>query len=118
MSVAPDTVRRMYRQGDILIIPIPEEKVPAASRDLPAAPRDDQGRIVLALGETTGHAHAIAAPGELLGTPDPENPAYLHLPRGGRLVHEEHAPITLPKGWFRVIRQREYVPGSARLIAD
>jgi hypothetical protein len=42
----------------------------------------------------------------------------LHLPEGGRVVHEEHAAIPLPKGWYRVIRQREYVPGSVRLVAD
>ena len=42
----------------------------------------------------------------------------LHLETGGRLMHEEHAPITLPKGWYRVIRQREYVPGAVRVVAD
>jgi hypothetical protein len=74
--------------------------------------------MVLALGEATGHAHAIAAPGELLRDSDPFVPDHLHLPSGGRLVHEEHATISLPKGWYRVIRQREYVPGAVRVVAD
>ncbi|MEW2356825.1 hypothetical protein [Spirillospora sp. NPDC029432] len=108
----------MYRQGDILILPVPETDVPQAVRDLPPAPRDGRGRMVLALGEATGHAHAIAAPGSLLKDGDPLTPDHLHLPSGGRLAHEEHAEITLPKGWFRVIRQREYVPGAVRVVAD
>ncbi|GAA2413973.1 hypothetical protein GCM10010191_24800 [Actinomadura vinacea] len=111
----------MYRQGDILILPLREDEVPQTVRDLPPAPRDERGRMVLALGEATGHAHAIAAPGELLRDSDPLVPDHLHLHSGGRLVHEEHAEISLPKGWFRVIRQREYVPGavrSSRFVAD
>jgi hypothetical protein len=108
----------MYRQGDILIVPVAEESVPAEVRALPPAARDGRGRIVLALGELTGHAHAVQAPGELLRDPDPLRPDHLHLPSGGRLVHEEHAAISLPKGWYRVVRQREYVPGAVRVVAD
>jgi hypothetical protein len=108
----------MYRQGDILIVPVPEDEIPAAVRGLAPEPRDERGRMVLALGEATGHAHAVAAPGELLRDADPLRPDHLHLPYGGRLVHEEHAAIALPKGWFRVIRQREYVPGAVRVVAD
>ncbi|HEY8479791.1 MAG TPA: hypothetical protein VIL71_08175 [Spirillospora sp.] len=108
----------MYRQGDILLLPIPEDVVPASVRALPPAPRDGRGRMILAHGEATGHAHAVHAPGSLLRTPAPLDPDYLHLPSGGRLVHEEHAPITLPKGWYRVVRQREYVPGAVRVVAD
>ncbi|MFI6481931.1 hypothetical protein ACIBH1_28655 [Nonomuraea sp. NPDC050663] len=103
----------MYRQGDILIVPVAEEEVP---RQLPVASRDARGRLVLALGEATGHAHAIPGPGTLLTGRRGE---FLHLPAGGRLVHEEHDPISLPSGWFRVLRQREYVPGDyQRFVAD
>ncbi|MFI6516115.1 hypothetical protein ACIBF1_11200 [Spirillospora sp. NPDC050679] len=108
----------MYRQGDILIVPVPEEAVPQTVRDQPPTPRDGRGRMVLALGEATGHAHALTAEGVLLRDPNPLAPDHLHLPSGGRLVHEEHAPISLPKGWYRVVRQREYVPGSVRVVAD
>lgn len=108
----------MYRQGDILIVPIAEDAVPAEARALPAAPRDGRGRMVLALGEATGHAHAVLAPGSLLSDPAPQAPDYLHLPSGGRLTHEEHAAISLPAGWYQVVRQREYVPGAVRFVAD
>ena len=84
----------------------------------PTAPRDGRGRMVLALGEATGHAHAVQAPGALHRSGHPFVPDYLHLPSGGRLVHEEHAPIALPTGWYRIIRQREYIPGAIRMVSD
>lgn len=108
----------MYRQGDVLIVPLAEEAVPSHVAAAPREPRDGRGRLVLALGEVTGHAHAVVGPGELVREQGPFGPALLHLPQGGRVVHEEHGPIALPKGWFRVIRQREYVPGSVRIVAD
>ncbi|MFD5561332.1 MULTISPECIES: hypothetical protein [Kitasatospora] len=108
----------MYRQGDVLIVPVEQGAVPAAVAHLPRQPRDGRGRLVLALGEVTGHAHAVVGPGELLRESGPFGRAWLHLPEGGKVVHEEHAAIALPTGWFRVVRQREYVPGAVRIVAD
>ncbi|WP_371479544.1 hypothetical protein [Kitasatospora sp. NBC_00315] len=108
----------MYRQGDVLIVPVEEALVPASTGALPRQPRDARGRLVLALGEVTGHAHAVVGPGELLREPGPFAAAWLRLPEGGRVVHEEHAVIPLPKGWYRVVRQREYTPGAVRVVAD
>jgi hypothetical protein len=45
----------MYRQGDVLIIPV--ESIPER---LDPIGRED-GRVVLAHGEVTGHAHVIKA---------------------------------------------------------
>ncbi|MGN2635982.1 hypothetical protein ACTD5D_07265 [Nocardia takedensis] len=108
----------MYRQGDVLIVPVAEAAVPATVAHAPSVARDPRGRLVLALGEVTGHAHAVQGPGRLIREAGATGPMLLHLPEGGRVVHEEHAAITLPKGWFRVVRQREYVPGSVRIVAD
>jgi hypothetical protein len=108
----------VYRQGDVLIVPVAEEALPGHADGLPEEARDPRGRMVLALGEVTGHAHAVVGPGKLMREPGAFGPALLHLPSGGRVVHEEHAPISLPKGWYRVVRQREYVPGSVRIVAD
>ncbi|MGW2546792.1 hypothetical protein ACWC5I_39470 [Kitasatospora sp. NPDC001574] len=108
----------MYRQGDVLIVPVEESAVPTRVGSLAPQPRDSRGRLVLALGEVTGHAHAVVGPGELRREAGPFGAAWLHLVEGGRVVHEEHAAIPLPKGWYRVVRQREYVPGSVRVVAD
>ncbi|MFB6892398.1 hypothetical protein ACFCX4_24150 [Kitasatospora sp. NPDC056327] len=108
----------MFRQGDVLMVPVEESAVPVRVESLGAQPRDARGRLVLALGEVTGHAHAVVGPGELRRESGPFGTAWLHLPEGGRVVHEEHAAIPLPKGWYRVVRQREYVPGAVRVVAD
>jgi hypothetical protein len=99
----------MYRQGDVLIVPVAEDTVPAHVEHAPKERRDGRGRLVLALGEVTGHAHAVQGPGELIRESGPLGPM---------LLHEEHAVVTLPAGWYRVVRQREYVPGAVRLVAD
>ncbi|MEU0836111.1 hypothetical protein ACNPQM_24340 [Streptomyces sp. NPDC056231] len=108
----------MYRQGDVLIVPLDESEVPAHLADAPGEPRDARGRMVLALGEVTGHAHAVQGPGRLMREAGAFGPMLLHLPDGGRVVHEEHAAIPLSKGWYRVVRQREYAPGAVRIVAD
>ncbi|MEU1487538.1 hypothetical protein [Streptomyces sp. NPDC005752] len=108
----------MYRQGDVLMVALEESDVAARFLDAPGELRDGRGRLVLALGEVTGHAHAVQGPGRLMREAGPFGPMLLHLPEGGRVVHEEHAPIALPKGWFRVVRQREYAPGAVRIVAD
>lgn len=108
----------MYRQGDVLIVPVAREAVPASVATLPQQSRDGRGRLVLALGEATGHTHAVLGPGTLTRESGPLGQAWLRLPEGGRVVHEEHAAIALPRGWYRVVRQREYTPGSFRVVAD
>jgi hypothetical protein len=62
-------------------------------------PPRDRGRIVLALGEATGHAHAIADPQAALVETELEE-RFLHvLAEGGVLLcHEEHASVRLPQG--------------------
>lgn len=108
----------MYRQGDVLIMALEESAVPANLVEAAGELRDGRGRLVLALGEVTGHAHAVPGPGRLIREAGVFGPMLLHLPEGGRVVHEEHAVIALPKGWFRVVRQREYAPGAVRIVAD
>ncbi|GLY07695.1 MULTISPECIES: hypothetical protein [Actinoplanes] len=105
----------MYRQGDVLIVPVPEESVPACA----PVPRDRRGRMVLARGEATGHAHVVGGPGlRLLADVDDPELMFIHVPSHGRVSHEEHGPISLPAGHYRVTRQREYIPGAFRPVAD
>nr|WP_155074064.1 hypothetical protein [Streptomyces taklimakanensis] len=101
-----------------MIVPVEEDALPEHVTGRPGLPRDARGRLVLAQGEVTGHAHAVVGPGKLVRESGPFGPTLLHLPDGGRVVHEEHAAIPLPRGWYRVVRQREYVPGAVRIVAD
>jgi hypothetical protein len=106
----------MYRQGDVLVVPIDEADLPT---NLIPAPRDRGGRLVLAYGEATGHAHVATGEGlTLLCLPDDLTAMFLQVQVYGRLSHEEHGPIPLAPGFYRVIRQREYLPGAIRPVAD
>ena len=100
----------MYRQGDVLLVKV--EELPSGAEELP--PSD---RIVLAYGEVTGHAHAVAqmeARFYALG-----DVRYLAVgDAGAKLVHEEHSTIALNPGIYRIVHQREYVPNSSRLVLD
>ncbi|MEV6930027.1 hypothetical protein AB0M46_36855 [Dactylosporangium sp. NPDC051485] len=83
------------------------------------APRDRTGRMILARGEATGHAHVIVGPDTaLLTVPDDPSTLFVKIVTRAHVVHEEHGPITIPAGTYRVVRQREYIPGAYRYVAD
>ena len=87
-----------------------------ADGDLLVQALDDLRRPVLAEGEVTGHAHRIADPasGRVFSV-GPE--LYLEvLGESATIVHEEHGPITLPRGGYTVRIQREYSPEEIRAI--
>jgi hypothetical protein len=93
----------IYRQGDVALIKVAE---------LPAAPLPvarDNGRLVLAYGEVTGHAHVVDAPAEeaVLLTAQEER-RFLALVAPAPLVHEEHGRIDVPAGIYEVRIQEEW----------
>ena len=102
--------REMYRQGDVLIV---------AADSLPeSAEKTSPGRrVILALGELTGHAHTIA-PSQALLYAQGEVRYLVVNECGADLVHEEHATIHLNPGVYRIYHQREYVPSSSRSVLD
>jgi hypothetical protein len=93
----------VFRQGDVLI-GAPTE-IPEGLRPVPR----DKGRVVLAYGEVTGHAHVVVGDCELLAADmDEMSQRFLRVLSEARVVHDEHDTITLPPGDYPVIRQREY----------
>jgi hypothetical protein len=98
----------MWRHGDVLIAAI--DAVPQNA--------SLQTHTVLARGEITGHSHRVAEPktAELWQLNDL---VFLKVvaPQA-TLVHQEHKPITLPRGTYRVWIQREYTPAEIRRVAD
>jgi hypothetical protein len=106
--------RVQYRQGDVLLTKIarlPKKGTPVER---------DNGRIILAYGEVTGHAHELKSKSAQLLTIDlNEGPAtYLTLDEIAPLVHEEHGTILVEKGTYKVTKQVEYTPESIRNVAD
>lgn len=103
------------RQGDVLLVPVAE--IPAEAKPVAAI----DGRVILALGEATGHSHSIAS-GAVLFRPD-DMPSgiggYLEVGADGALLtHQEHSTIALPSGLYRQAVQVEETPEVVRQVAD
>jgi len=105
----------MYRQGDVLLVRT-DRPLGGQARPVPR----EAGRVVLARGEATGHAHAIDSPlAELFEEQDGR--LYLRVSAGAepvRLIHQQHDPIALPPGVYEVRRQHEYTPEAIRRVID
>lgn len=122
------------RQGDVLLTPV--AALPAGCTEVP----NDKGRIVLAYGEVTGHAHAIAdhhhsaaftagaveiadaaiarakTKARLLVAPDGQR--YLQVDEAVNLTHEEHTAHRILPGIYKLPVQVEYTPAALRQVAD
>ena len=105
-SVPNPPVPLSFRQGDVLLVEV--ETIP---EEASAEPRS--GRIVLAEGEATGHAHAIHERDARTFTHEGER--FLLTRSRAQLVHEEHGAIDVPEGAWRIVIQREYEPSPASL---
>jgi hypothetical protein len=103
----------IYRQGDVLIRRVAK----FSTAKLTEIPREN-GAVVLAHGEATGHTHAIEAKEARLFRGEKPGVCYLLLDAPVDLIHQEHAPIALPAGHYEVIRQVEYTPEAIRNVAD
>jgi hypothetical protein len=102
------SVPAQVRQGDVLLVPVDE--IPASARPLARS----GGRVVLAEGEVTGHAHVIRSPGATLLEAGDERHLRVNAPV--TLDHQEHDPIRVTPGTYRVVIQREYVPPEISVV--
>jgi hypothetical protein len=101
-----------FRQGDVLL-----ELVESAELGK-EIPRDPQRGVVLAYGEATGHAHAIADSGATLyfGKDKAANAdRFLRVLRPVSLRHDEHAPVALVPGLYRVRRPSSRIESWQKL---
>ena len=102
----------LIRQGDVFIQKIDSIPKQAQTSPLPHG--------VLVHGEATGHSHRL----EDLGTGQlfaggGAGELFLEVSAPtGRIIHEEHGPIDLRRGFYRVWRQREYSPQAIRPVYD
>ena len=98
----------LYRHGDVLI---------QKTTTVPPGAKELKG-LILAEGEVTGHSHRIKEASN----------ATLHRLKEIRyltvnaspatVIHEEHGPIELPPGVYKVWRQREYTPERIITVRD
>jgi hypothetical protein len=104
---------RLSAQGDILI-----ERVNDAPVIGCIIRSVIEGSVVIAEGEATGHHHRLFGSltmyrddGLARDIPPGLYVAHVQITSPtGRLEHEEHAPIVLPQGTYRIRRQRQLEP--------
>lgn len=101
----------IYRQGDVLL-----EKVASLPKAATPMINPEKGRLVLAYGEVTGHAHAIDS--KLATMYQWEGDRLIDVRPGAQLLHEEHAAVVIEPGVYKVVQQREYSPEEIRNVAD
>lgn len=99
------------RQGDVLLVAIKE--VPAKATKI----KPDNGRLILAYGEVTGHAHAIRADkrARMLKY---EKQEFLIVEGETDLVHQEHGTIALAPGSYEVIHQVDFRRKALERVTD
>jgi hypothetical protein len=98
----------LFRHGDVVIQSV--SMIPGTPAPLPHA--------TLAHGEITGHSHRIENPADV-ELYEVDGTLYLRVKSAtASLVHQEHATLQIPKGDYKVWRQREYTPREIRIIRD
>ncbi len=98
----------MYRHGDVIITRV--NSIPSDATRRPSA--------ILARGEATGHSHRIADASHVQVF-DFDGVGFLQVDgESATLIHDEHAPIQLPRGSYRFWQQREYSPKEIRRVVD
>ena len=130
-------MKKKYQQGDVLLVAITKRvESDIRSECKIETGGDKDGKVILALGEATGHHHRFE-----LNKLDPDvtistlhekygrywksgyrrDPSYF-LVEGGpaTLYHEEHNPLTVPPGLYRrtIIREFDHISNSFREVLD
>ena len=104
--------QKIFRQGDVLIRRI--SSIPTSAK----AQKPENGRIILAHGEATGHHHSIEADAADWWKSADSDEQFVSVKSHTAVVHQEHAPIDLPPGKYSILRQKEYTPQQIRNVAD
>ena len=112
----------------------PEEEKPRYGRSVSFI--NEQGPVnkdvTVALGEVTGHSHTFyesdnkqglitSFGANNMGAVGREVPSYVNIANGeGVIRHEEHDPITLPQGLYRVriVREFDHLTQRTRNVVD
>lgn len=91
------------RQGDLLLIPV--EGYPLHGAEV-------TNRVVLALGEVTGHAHVLTADRVLTWETKGQRYVWVDGTAPGAITHEDHDPVPAavvqPGQTYEVRRQQEW----------
>ena len=95
-------------QGDVLLFPV--DRIPDGAQVQIGETH------TLAYGERTGHSHVLDR--AQLSTVGTER--YVEVGEGAAIRHQDHGPVVVPAGLYRVIQQTEpdILTGFQRAVAD
>lgn len=100
-----------HRQGDVFLDP---GTIPANANRIQIT-----DRLVLALGEVTGHSHRIEDIASAEAYELSDGRVMIRLTKEAELLHEEHKhPRPLHIGEFEVVKQCEERAGDVRNVLD
>ena len=130
-------MKKKYQQGDVLLVAVTEPiESDIRSECKIETCGDKDGKVILALGEATGHHHRFELNkldlGVTISTLHERYGRYggrgyrrgasYYLIEGGpaTLYHEEHNPLTVPPGLYRrtIIREYDHISNSFREVLD
>lgn len=103
-----------FRHGDLLVHRIERPNLRLIKQFV-----EDQDAVLLA-GEATGHNHRLQGDFTLFRSNDEKEQGlgYFEVHSEANLNHEEHGVIDLPKGFYAIVRQREYTPERIVYVRD
>lgn len=101
-----------HRHGDVMLLQV---------KALPEGCEEQQKakEVILARGETTGHAHRLLTkerPAITFLAPD--GSVYLQIGEPATLTHEEHGVQTVQPGIYLIPEQVEFRPAEIRRVSD
>ncbi len=114
----------IFFQGDLGLLKLPDDfELPKDFEEL----KPEEKGLVLAYGEVSGHAHAIRQTQDAIVYFNPAaarqnvgyDEMYIFCKKPCLLIHEEHTPVMLQKGWHKKWNQKEYTyEDEYRIVAD
>ena len=77
-------------------------------------------RLILAEGENTGHAHAVYGDGAELWEDARNKDLYLVALKEVQVIHEEHRPVIIAPGTYKVfiVEEYDYFLEETRKVVD
>lgn len=104
--------KNQIQHGDVLL-----QKVDGLPKGVEAVPRE-QGVLVVARGEATGHNHVITDGGAVLM--ELKGDLYLEVTEPVTITHEEHKPLPIPEGIYHIgiVKEYDYLRDMERSVID
>jgi len=116
-----------YQQGDVLLTKIDESEEQTTIRHLQLK-KDIMNKVVIRYGEATGHHHRfelkdLASGTEVAGYGRQNGDRVDVVKIDGNaatMIHEEHNPISIPPGMYKVTQVREFdhLSMTTRMVID